>query len=281
MDQGILYLVATPIGNLEDITLRALRVLREVDLIACEDTRHTSKLLGRYDIPTPRESYHEHNELSRLPRLLELLTAGKSIALVSDAGVPLISDPGYPLVSQCRKQNIAVVVVPGPSAVTAAISASGLPVDSFYFAGFLPARSASRRRKLQEMKAVPSALVLFEAPHRVLSSLEDMASVLGDRRICVGRELTKIHEEWLQGSVLEVLRLLRSRPRIKGEITLIVDRPGVIPQAASWPASIGMHVDEETRKTGASRKEALRSVAMQRGITRKEAYRLLLAEKDQ
>ncbi len=269
---GILYLVATPVGNLEDITLRALRVLKEVDLIACEDTRHTARLLTRYSIGTPRESYHKFNEESRTPRLIQMLRDGKNIALVSDSGTPLISDPGYELVSCCRRGGIQVVPVPGPSAAITALIGSGLPADSFFFAGFLPARGSLRRRRLQELASVPATLVLYEAPHRLVSSLEDMAAILGARRASMARELTKIHEEFLHGTLSELLDIIRARPEIQGEITLVIER-GEAPAVESiWPDSIKEHLEQEMSKTGLSRNEALKAVAKQRGITRREAY---------
>jgi len=279
MNTGTLYLVATPIGNLEDISLRALRILKEVDLIACEDTRRTARLLSHYGISTPRESHHEHNEVAHTPRLVEILRSGRNIALVTDAGMPLISDPGYPLVSACRKEGIRVVSVPGPSAVSTALAGSGLPADSFHFGGFLPPRAEARRRRLRELSTIPATLVLFEAPHRILLSLEDMVELLGERKACLARELTKIHEEWLHGTLTEILRILRSRASVQGEITLVIDRGQPAPEVATWPESIGEHLEEEMGRTGCARNEALKSVARQRGISRKEAYRLLLEEK--
>ncbi len=272
---GILYLVSTPVGNLEDITLRALRVLKEVDLIACEDTRHTSKLLTRYGITTPRESYHKFNEENRAPRLIQMLREGKNIALVSDSGTPLVSDPGYELVSNCRAEGIRVVPVPGPSAAIAALTASGLPADTFFFAGFLPPRALLRRRKLEELASVSSTLILFEAPHRLLASLEDMAAVLGPRRATLARELTKIHEELLHGTLSELLEILRARPAIQGEITMVIERGETIALEVVRPESIRQHLEEEMQKRTIPRNEALKIVAKQRGISRREAYNLL------
>jgi 16S rRNA (cytidine1402-2'-O)-methyltransferase len=277
---GTLYLVATPIGNLEDITLRALRILKEADLIACEDTRYTAKLLTRYDISTPRESYHNFNEESRTPRLIQLLHEGKNIALVSDAGTPLVSDPGYELVSACRREGIPVIPIPGPSAAIAALSGSGLPSDSFFFAGFLPARGAPRKRRLEELAGIPSTLVLYESPHRLLDALEDILTVLGSRRACMARELTKIHEEFLQGTIAELLDNLRARPKIQGEITLIIERGNEATAAVECPASIKQHLEAEMQKSGLSRNEALKNIAKQRGLSRKEAYNLLNKELD-
>ncbi|MDR1728859.1 MAG: 16S rRNA (cytidine(1402)-2'-O)-methyltransferase [Acidobacteriota bacterium] len=280
---GTLYLVATPIGNLEDITLRALRVLREVALVACEDTRHTSKLLAHYGIATPRKSYHEFNEECRVPQLLALLRAGEDVALVSDAGTPLVSDPGFEIVAACRREGLPVIPVPGASAAVAALVGSGLPSDSFHFAGFLPSRGGERRRRLEELSAIPATLVLYEAPHRLLDSLQDMADVLGPRRAALCRELTKMHEEFLCGTLPEVLDGLRERPEVRGEITLVVERGGEGGRAAAppgYPASIKEHLDAELSGGALSRNEALKAVARKRGIRRKEAYRLLQGELD-
>ena len=275
---GILYLVATPIGNLEDITLRALRVLKECDLIACEDTRHTARLLTRYSIGTPRESYHKFNEESRTPRLIQMLREGKNIALVSDSGMPLVSDPGYELVSCCRKEGIQVIPVPGPSAVTAALAASGLPADTFFFAGFLPARGSLRRRRLEALFSIPATLILFEAPHRLLNSLEDMVAVLGNRRVTMARELTKIHEDIFHGSLTELLDNLQTRPAIQGEVTLVIEPGEAAAVESVWPASLKQHLEDEMTRTGLSRNEALKSVAKKRGISRRDAYNQLTDE---
>jgi 16S rRNA (cytidine1402-2'-O)-methyltransferase len=280
MTQGTLYLVATPIGNLEDITLRALRLLKQADLIACEDTRHTAKLLAYYGIAVPKESYHEHNEASRTPHLLEILRSGRSIALVTDAGTPLVSDPGFTLVSECIRAGISVVPVPGPSAVIAALSASGLPCDSFCFGGFLPPKSSQRRQRLKELSNLECTLVLYEAPHRILASLSDMIEILGMRTACLARELTKIHEEFIHGNLVEIHATLLERPSIPGEITIIIGKGDAKRQANSYPASIRQHLEREASRTGVPEKEALRAVARQRGISRRDAYRLLLEEKN-
>ncbi len=280
--QGTLYLVATPIGNLEDISLRALRILKEVDLIACEDTRHTGRLLQHYGIATPRESHHEHNEESHTRRLLALLRQGRNVALVSDAGTPLLSDPGYTLVSACRKADIPVAAIPGPCAAVAALSSSGLATDSFLFAGFLPSRKGPRRKRLEEIASIPATLVFYEAPHRLPASLRDMIEILGDRKASLARELTKIHEEWLYGTLQAILADLQGRTQLRGEITLIVERgtPASIPVPEALPDSIARQLEEEMQKSGTSRKEALRAVARSRGISRKEAYRKLLLEQN-
>lgn len=278
-----LYLVATPIGNLEDISLRALRILKEVDLIACEDTRHTARLLHHYAITTRCESHHEHNEKTHTRRLLALLQDGKSVALVSDAGTPLLSDPGFTLVAACRDAGFDVVPVPGPSAISAALTGSGLPADSFFFAGFLPPRQGQRRRRLQELALIPATLVIYEAPHRLLASLKDMAEILGDRNACMAREITKVHEEWLRGPLSRLLADLAARAQILGEITLVIDRgdPPQTAPAVSMPASIGEHLKEEMLRSGASPKEALKTVARKRGISRKDAYRQLVQDKNE
>jgi len=277
---GTLYLVGTPIGNLEDITLRALRILKEADLIACEDTRHTAKLLARYGIATPMESYHKFNEATRAQQLVQRLREGKNIVLVSDSGMPLISDPGYELVSCCRKEGIPVIPVPGPSAALAALIGSGLPVDSFYFAGFLPPRAGLRKRRLGALSSIPATLIFYEAPHRILSSLEDMIAVLGERRACMARELTKIHEEFLHGTLPEILADLRARPGIKGEITLVIEQGEQIQANSVYPDSIMQHLEQEMNKSFLPRNEALKSVAKRRGINRRDAYRQLIAELD-
>jgi 16S rRNA (cytidine1402-2'-O)-methyltransferase len=276
--QGTLYIVGTPIGNLEDISLRALRILREVDLIACEDTRRTSKLLEHYAIGTPRQSYHEHNESSRTPQLISLLMEGKNLALVSDAGMPLVSDPGYRLVSECRRNGIDVVPVPGPSAAVAALAGCGLPVHSFTFYGFLPARPSLRRKMLDQLRAGTTTLVFYEAPHRVIAALQDFVDILGPRRACLARELTKIHEEWIGGTLPEILDSLRSRPHVQGEITLVVEGGEPAQRETAFPTSVAEHLEQEMAK-GLSRGEALKALARQRGISRREAYQLLLDEK--
>ncbi len=267
-----LYIVATPIGNLEDISFRAVRVLKEADLIACEDTRHTAKLLTHYGIRVPRESYHEFNEETRTPQLIQMLREGKSIALVSDSGTPLVSDPGYRLVSRCREEGIPVIPIPGPSAVIAALVGSGLPSDSFFFAGFLPARSSLRKNRIEQLANIPATLIFFEAPHRILPCLEDMTAVLGPRKAGIARELTKIHEEFLTGTLPELLELFQNRPKIQGEFTLLVERGEDSPVAANFPASLKQHLEEEMKRTGLPRNESLKSVAQQRGISRKQAY---------
>jgi 16S rRNA (cytidine1402-2'-O)-methyltransferase len=280
MSMGTLYLIATPIGNLEDVSYRAIRLLKEVNLIACEDTRHTARLLSHFGITTPRESYHEHNETTRTERLIRLLQEGKNIALVSDAGTPLISDPGFTLVAACRKSGISVIPVPGPSAAVAALSGSGLPPEPFYFAGFLPARQSQRRQALKDLAGVKATMVIYEAPHRVLNTLDDMSAVWGERQACLARELTKIHEEWLFGTFGEIRQTLANRDSVRGEITLVVEGASGEVAQIEFPASLEEHLELEMRRTGSSLKEALKEVARQRGLSRREAYRLMLDEKD-
>ncbi len=219
---GKLSIVGTPIGNLDDITLRALRVLREADLIAAEDTRHTGLLLSRHHIRKPLVSYHEFNEAKRAPELLEKLRHGQHIALVSDAGMPTVSDPGYRLIRAATEAGIAVEVIPGPSAITAALAVSGLPTGRFLFYGFLPHKSAQRRRVLSSLILQPFALVFFESPYRLMKTLADIHDILGNRRVVVARELTKKFEEILRGDVASVRKSLENRA-VKGEITVIVE----------------------------------------------------------
>src|SRR5580658_8124149 len=220
-----LYLVATPIGNLEDITLRALRVLKEVDQIACEDTRQTQKLLNHYGITTRTISYHEHNEMTRAAELVKEIQEGASVALVTDAGMPGISDPGFRLVSLAIRHHLPVVPVPGASAFLAALVTSGLPTDSFRFSGFLPAKLGERRAALEAIKNSPRTQVFYETPHRIVEALSDVVEVLGaDRHVVIAREVTKLHEEFLRGRAGEVLETLQSRDGVKGEITLLIGK---------------------------------------------------------
>ena len=275
---GKLYLVGTPIGNLEDITFRALRTLKEVDVIACEDTRRTQQLLNYYSIHTPTLSYHEHNELTRAPELIIQLEEGSHIALVSDAGMPVISDPGYRLVHLAIRHNIPVIPVPGASAFLAALAAAGLPVDKFRFLGFLPSRKSARRKALEELKGATKTLVFYEAPHRAVESLEDIREVLGDVPLVVAREVTKLHEEFLRGTASEMVARLKKRP-VKGEITVLV-APQLAPVAqASAPPSIRAAIEQAMAAEGLGERAALKAVARQRRISRSEAYRQLQLEK--
>ncbi len=268
---GTLYLVATPIGNLEDITYRAVRVLREVDLIACEDTRHTRLLLDRHGIRVPTVSYHEHNEAARAEELLARLLEGQDVALVSDAGMPLVSDPGYRLVAKAVGDGVRVEPVPGACALVAALVASGMPADAFHFAGFLPAKPTQRRKLLGKLKDEDTTLVFYEAPHRVLAALEDIETVLGPRPMVLAREMTKLHEEFLRGTPAELRQALQTRPGIKGEITLVVGRSGGPSVADDQPLS---EVVDELIAGGMPRMEAIKSVARARGLSKRELYKL-------
>lgn len=275
---GCLYLVATPIGNLEDITLRALRVLKEADLIACEDTRQTQKLLQHYAIHKEMVSYHAHNELTRAPELVIQLEEGAQVALVSDAGTPVVSDPGHRLVVLCLRHHIPVVPIPGPSAFVAALAASGLPTDEFLFVGFLPPRAGARRKKLDVLKSEPRALVLYEAPHRLAETLSDAADILGSRQAVVAREVTKIHEEFLRGSLAE-LRDAAHKRAPRGEITLMIG-PAVEGEPQAVPAvSLKQRVEQLEAESGLDRKAALKQAARERGLGKRDAYKQLLLER--
>ncbi len=218
MSQGQLYVVATPIGNLDDFGKRAIAVLDKADVIVCEDTRHTAKLLHRYNIRRPLEAYHDFNEASKSETLVERLRLGETIALVSDAGTPTVSDPGYRLVRLCRQRDIPVVPVPGPSAAITALSVSGLATDEFLFAGFLPSRKEARRRRIESLRAVACTLIFHESPRRIRSALLDMQEILGDREVFVGREMTKLHEEYLFGRIHEVVHRIRAQ----GEAVIVL-----------------------------------------------------------
>ncbi len=267
---GTLFVVATPIGNLEDLSFRAVRVLREVKVIACEDTRHTRLLLQRYAIATPLVSYHEHNESSRAPELVRRLKAGESIALVTDAGTPLLSDPGYTLIRQAIASGVPVVPVPGSSAITAALSVAGFPTDRFVFLGFLPRKSAERRRVLEAAQAIPWTLVLFEAPTRVEATLKDLQAILGERPIALMRELTKRFEEVLRGTPREVLAQAQGR-QLRGEVTVVVGGgPGPATTAAGDPTEeLKALLEDGTPPT-----EAVRQVAKAHGLPRRVVYNL-------
>ena len=276
---GILYIVGTPIGNLEDITFRALRVLKMVDLIACEDTRRTQKLLNYYGIRTRTTSYHEHNEMTRAPELIIELEQGSDIALVSDAGMPVISDPGYRLVKLAVRHNVPVVSVPGASAFVAALAASGLPVDKFRFLGFLPSKVSQRRQALEEVKTAQKTLIFYEAPHRVAGMLADVHKILGDRPVVLAREVTKVHEEFLRGSASELLDALKKKPA-KGEITVLVGAGAASEKESSSPDQpIRAAMQDVMEGQGLDERAALKVVARARGIPRSEAYRQWQAER--
>jgi 16S rRNA (cytidine1402-2'-O)-methyltransferase len=268
---GVLYIVATPIGNLEDITLRALRVLKEADLIAAEDTRHTRKLLSHYGISTPLTSYYDQIETSKAPALIAQLQAGKTIALVSDAGTPGIADPGYRLVKGAAEAGIAVVPIPGPSTLTALLSVGGLPTDRFAFEGFLPAKGSQRRKALQHLKHEEHTLVFFESPHRLCDLLADLEEVCGDRQVVIGRELTKMFEEMLRGTVSELRARLQGR-EVKGEVALLVAG-----RSAEEESGEQLHLAEEIHlleAEGLSLKEIAQVLSERRGVTKREVYAL-------
>ncbi|HVM92878.1 MAG TPA: 16S rRNA (cytidine(1402)-2'-O)-methyltransferase [Terriglobales bacterium] len=269
-----LYLVATPIGNLEDITLRALRVLKEVDVIACEDTRQTQKLLNHYGIHTRTVSYHEHNEMTKAAELVVDLESGAKIALVTDAGMPGISDPGFHLITLAIRHRVPVVPIPGASAYLAALVASGLPTDSFRFSGFLPSKSGQRRKLLESIRDSQRTEVFYEAPHRLLESLQNIAEVLSpERHIVVAREVTKLHEEFLRGRVGEILSELNKRDEIKGEITLLIAKAESQEPKAESRLTIYDRVKQIMSEEKVDEKDALKKVAKERGIGKSEAYR--------
>jgi 16S rRNA (cytidine1402-2'-O)-methyltransferase len=269
---GTLYVVATPLGNLEDITLRAVRVLREVSLVACEDTRHAATLLRAHDIHTPTTSYFEHNERWKGERILDALRDGRDVALISDAGTPGISDPGFRLVRDARAAGLSVVPLPGPSAAIAALSVSGLPTDRFLFVGFLPARAGARQRALAELAAVRETVVIYEAPTRVRDTLADLHAAFGDRGAFLCREATKMHEEYVAAPLSSLLALLASRELVRGEIVLVV---------AGAPAAVATEETLEesfARLTalGRTRREAVKEAARLAGVSARDAYRRLL-----
>ena len=279
---GTLYIVATPIGNLEDITQRALRVLGEVDLVACEDTRRTRVLLNHFGIKTKTISYHEHNEPERADQLCKLLESGKDVALVSDAGTPLISDPGFRIVNVATARGLRVIPIPGPSAFVTALSASGLPSDQFFFAGFLPARANARKVKLEELRGIPATLVLYEAPHRIAKTLKDSLDILGNRNAAVARELTKIHEEFARGSLSELAQRFSENAPTRGEIVLIISGPAASEPHDETEPSSGSLIERvsELELEGLDSKAALKKAARELGMKRAEAYRLIVAQKN-
>jgi 16S rRNA (cytidine1402-2'-O)-methyltransferase len=269
-----LYLVATPIGNLEDITLRALRVLKGVDVIACEDTRQTQKLLNHFLIDTRTVSYHEHNERERAAELIAQIEAGISVAVVTDAGTPAISDPGYWLVQEAIERGIQVVPIPGAAAFVTALIASGLPTDEFDFQAFLPAKSSERRSLFTSLRDLATTQVFYEAPHRIIDALEDLVEILGPQRpIVVARELTKIHEEFLRGPAGQVLDELKSRGDVKGEIVLLIGKAEGGQQTMPPRQTIAQRVRELMQTDSLDEKDALKRAAKERGIGKSEAYR--------
>ncbi len=273
MPTGTLFVVATPIGNLEDITLRALRVLKEVNLIACEDTRQSGKLLNHFGIATPTISYHDHNESERTAELLARMQSGTNVALITDAGTPLVSDPGYRLVTAAVAARINVVPIPGASAALGALAAAGLATDQFRFCGFLPPKSGQRRKALEELQSETCTLIFYEAPHRILETLEDIEAVYGPRPVVVARELTKLHEEFLRGTAPEVHKQLADRPAVKGEITLVVGKKTIgkgEPIADSTPIPEAVAALEAA---GIPRMDAIKQVARDRGLNKRDVYK--------
>ena len=277
---GTLYLIATPIGNLEDITHRAVRLLGEVEIIACEDTRHTKKLLNHYGINTRTISYHEHNERERAAELIERLKAGAAVAVVSDAGTPGISDPGFRLARIAIDNDVQVIPVPGASALISALVASGLPTDEFFFGGFLPARAGARRARLAELRSLPATLIFYEGPHRIAATLKDALEILGQRQAVVARELTKMHEEIARGSLSELAARFSSPESARGEMVLIIDRT-LMPNE-----SVGSQSDAnvsalvtEFEANGLDHRAALKKAARELGLSRDEAYRRLVSER--
>jgi len=270
-----LYVVGTPIGNLEDMTFRAVRILQTVDIIAAEDTRHTGKLLQHFEIKTPQISYHEHNRTSRIPELLQYLTNDKAIALVSDAGMPGISDPGYELIEACIEAGISVVPIPGASAAITALSAAGLPTDRFVFEGFLPAKSQQRREHLESLQTESRTLIFYESPHRLQDTLQDLAEILGsDRQIVLARELTKLYEEFWRGTIAEAIAHYSQREP-QGEYTLVV--AGIPP---SQPQLTQEELKAELKQLisqGISRSQASRQLAKETSLPRRQLYQLALS----
>jgi 16S rRNA (cytidine1402-2'-O)-methyltransferase len=278
---GTLYLVGTPIGNLEDITLRAIRTLKEVDLIACEDTRQTAKLLNHYGVEKPTVSYHEHNEMTRAPELIVRLESGHSVALVSDAGMPGVSDPGYRLVTLAVRHHIPIVPIPGASAFLSALVASGLPTDSFRFGGFLPAKDGARRSLLEELLEARRTQIFYEAPHRIVETLSDVVELLGpERHVVVAREVTKLHEEFIRGRAETVRDELKRRGEVKGEITLLIGKAEDNAAAPAEARSVSRRIRDLMTAEALDEKAALKQVAKEFGISKSEAYRELQRTKN-
>ncbi len=274
---GTLYIVSTPIGNLEDITLRAIRVLKEVDVVAAEDTRHSRHLLDRYQIETRLTSYHDHNKEEKAPVLVEQMLEGKSVALVSDAGTPGISDPGYVLINLAINREIPIVPIPGATAAIAALSVSGMPTDRFIFEGFLPAKHLARQKRLQELAREERTIVFYEAPHKVIRAIEDMLLVFGDRRVVITRELTKMHEETIRGTLSEGLKRLHEGT-IKGEFTIIVH--GAMKDPKMQDIDTAAYLKNLILHRGLSRKEAITTAAEDLGIPKKDVYKESLKMKN-
>jgi 16S rRNA (cytidine1402-2'-O)-methyltransferase len=270
MNTGTFYIVSTPIGNLEDITLRAIRVLKEADLVAAEDTRHTRHLLDRYQIETQLTSYHDHNKEEKAPVLVAQMLEGKSVALVSDAGTPGISDPGYFLINLAIDQKIPVIPIPGATAAIAALSISGLPTDRFIFEGFLPAKHGARLKRLQELSKEERTIIFYEAPHKIIKTIEEMFEVFGDRRAVITRELTKIHEETIRGTLSDILKHLQTGS-IKGEFTIIVR--GASAELLKQDIDTAEYLKNLMLHRGLSKKEAVAAAAEELRLPKKEVYK--------
>lgn len=279
----MLYLVATPIGNLEDVTRRALRVLAEADVVACEDTRHTRQLLEHFGVRARTVSYHEHNERERAEELARMMEEGSTVALVSDAGTPGINDPGYRLVRACAERGLRVVPVPGPTAFVAALTASGLPTDEFYFGGFLPSRTHARRQRLEAVRDLGATLVFYETPHRIAQALADAREVLGEREAAVARELTKLHEEVLRGRLSELAARFGGEASARGEMVLVIDREIIKEEGddarSPSPSSVAERV-ATLEAEGLDQRAALKRAARELGLSRDEAYRRLTSERE-
>ncbi len=271
---GKLFVVSTPIGNLEDITLRAVTILKNCDVIACEDTRNTRKLLDRYGIETPLTSYHEHNEVEKSPKLLERLRDGKDVALVSDAGTPSVSDPGWRLVNLSIENNIEVVPIPGPSAVLSALVVSGLPTDSFLFLGFFPKTIGKKKKLLKDVERYPYTLVFYESARRLSRTLSLMLEILGDRNICVAREMTKLYEEVIRGSVSEVISILSKKKSVKGEVTIVLE--GGVGRGEEISTEEAQKLLLTMKQRGTALSDAVRMVCESSGASRNSVYRIAL-----
>ncbi|HLE42303.1 MAG TPA: 16S rRNA (cytidine(1402)-2'-O)-methyltransferase [Nitrospirota bacterium] len=277
MSTGILYIVATPIGNLEDITLRAIRVLKEADLIADEDTRHTRNLLNKYEIETPLTSYHDHNKEEKAPVLVAQMLEGKNIALVSDAGTPGISDPGYFLINLAVDQKIPVIPIPGATAAITALSVSGLPTDRFVFEGFLAAKQTARIKRLKELEKEERTLIFYEAPHKIIKAIEDMIAVFGDRQAVITRELTKVYEEIVRAKLSDVLKHLKQKT-VKGELTVIVH--GASKEPLKKDIDTAVYLKDLMLHKGLTKKEAIVVASEELGLPKKAVYSASLRIKE-
>ena len=272
LKKGMLYIVATPIGNMEDITLRAIRILKEADMIAAEDTRHTKKLLNTYQIATSLVSLHEHNERAKTALIINKINEGKNVAYVTDAGTPCISDPGYFLISKAHDEDIRVIPVPGPSSVIAAVSAAGFPADSFIFCGFLPTRENKRRKFIETLKNEERTIIFYESPVRLLSTFKDLLDILGDRKMVLAREITKIFEEIKRGNISEFIEK-KTGTKIKGEITVIIEGEKIMPAPVSQQ-EIAQKVIEAKKSRKLSLRDAINLVSSETGISRKKVYEI-------